>query len=183
MRSKKIAARRRLNPRSSGRALLAVLPAVVWLSCGHTHEATDKPRRSEEPEASGHNGRPREANGGESYGQQDRAERRRRSAAESGPTRPGNERPENPKAAPIASSPEGLLQPGAVPSIHEKLKAAGYLADSEAKEALDGPTRNAIRAFQRDRSLPATGLPDDETVRKLGLEPRAIFRSAGSPKP
>jgi hypothetical protein len=36
----------------------------------------------------------------------------------------------------------------------------------------------ALREFQNARNLPATGVPDDATVRALGLDPEKIFRRA-----
>ncbi len=40
--------------------------------------------------------------------------------------------------------------------------------------ALDGATRSALSAFQRDRGLPACGCPSYATVVALGLEPRVV---------
>ena len=46
------------------------------------------------------------------------------------------------------------------------------------EERFDGDTQAALRRFQRERGLPSTGIPDDATVRKLGLDPRDVFKSS-----
>ena len=79
---------------------------------------------------------------------------------------------------PIATSPTGLLKAHAVEDIQERLKSKGHLSADDASGKLDGPTREALRAFQRDAGLPATGVPDDATVQKLGLRPSEIFRAS-----
>jgi hypothetical protein len=81
---------------------------------------------------------------------------------------------------PIASSPAGLLDPGAAKQIQEKLEDKGVLHEDHPSGELDGPTREALSRFQRDSNLPATGVPDDATVRKLGLDPEKIFKAQNS---
>ena len=76
----------------------------------------------------------------------------------------------------IASSPTLLLKPGAAKRIQEKLAHDGDL-HGEVDGELDGRTRDALAQFQRSHDLPATGVPDDATVRKLGLKPEDVFRS------
>ncbi len=76
----------------------------------------------------------------------------------------------------LPTSPAGLLQPGAIAAMQDKLVGRGYLGSSDRSEKLDGRTEKALRDFQRDQGLPATGTPDDVTVQKLGLSPRDIFR-------
>ena len=81
---------------------------------------------------------------------------------------------------PLATGPAGLLQPGAIERIQTKLTSDGALDGKHAGGVLDGPTREALRKFQSAHALPATGIPDDATVTRLGLEPKQIFR-AGTP--
>jgi len=64
----------------------------------------------------------------------------------------------------VATSPQGLLQPGALDKVREKLG----LSKGEGTDA-------ALRRFQREHDLPATGMLDHETVEKLGLSPDEIF--------
>jgi peptidoglycan hydrolase-like protein with peptidoglycan-binding domain len=76
---------------------------------------------------------------------------------------------------PLATAPEALLAPGAEKKIRERLVAGGFLArDAES----DAATREGLRRFQRAKDLPATGVADQETVRRLGLDPDEIFRKA-----
>jgi hypothetical protein len=80
---------------------------------------------------------------------------------------------EQPKMTPLAQSPEGLLTPGAEQKIHDKLSAGGFM-----KEDANASTGAALRRFQAAHDLPSTGVPDHETVRRLGLNPDELFRKA-----
>ena len=80
---------------------------------------------------------------------------------------------EQPKTTPLAKAPEGLLTPGAEQKIHDKLSAGGFM-----KEDANPSTEAALRRFQAAHDLPSTGVPDHETVRRLGLNPDALFRKA-----
>ena len=80
----------------------------------------------------------------------------------------------NPDAVPVATAPETLLAPGAEDKIRERLIAGGFLAaDADTSNAA---TRGGIRKFQKTQDLPATGVPDAETVKRLGLDPDTTFR-------
>ena len=101
-------------------------------------------------------------------------------ASSSEPSEP-SEPPARTKARPngdieIASSPAATLKPGAARAIQEHLRKSGDL-ETEPTGTLDGPTRKALTRFQRANGLPATGLPDDATVSKLGLKAEDVFRS------
>ena len=76
----------------------------------------------------------------------------------------------------ISTSPAALLKPGAAKLIQEKLSQDGDL-EGDASSTLDARARAALAKFQRRHDLPATGIPDDATVRNLGLAPESIFRS------
>jgi hypothetical protein len=76
-----------------------------------------------------------------------------------------------PQSVPVAATPGGLLAPGAEQKINDKLSAGGFL-----KEATHDSTGAALRRFQTAHDLPATGVPDHETVRRLGLKPDELFR-------
>jgi hypothetical protein len=84
---------------------------------------------------------------------------------------------------PIASSPEALLTPGARADIEKKLAHEGLLegAGDHPGDASDARVREALRKFQRQRNLPATGMPDDATVRALGLNPADVFKHGSTP--
>lgn len=84
--------------------------------------------------------------------------------------------PGKPDAVPVATAPDVLLKPGADDKIRERLKAGGYV-DGDDKESA-AATRQGIRRFQKEHDLPATGVADHETVKRLGLDPNQIFRQA-----
>lgn len=88
------------------------------------------------------------------------------------PEREKHEAPANPHKTPVVESPEALLEPGAEDQIRAKLKADGLLEDEH------GSLEPAIRKFQKANDLPATGVIDHETARKLGLDPARVFRRA-----
>jgi len=75
-----------------------------------------------------------------------------------------------------------MVEPGAMKKIQEKLADTDLLKRDDVSGKLDEPTRRALRRFQDGKDLPATGVPDDETVRKLGLDPKDVFRASdGAP--
>jgi peptidoglycan hydrolase-like protein with peptidoglycan-binding domain len=89
-----------------------------------------------------------------------------------------------PGEPPIAATPQGLLQPGAGERIQEALEKGGYLQHHRTGQ-LDEPTSAALRRYQQDHALAATGAPDRETLQKLGLDPDQVLRksSAGPDRP
>jgi hypothetical protein len=90
-------------------------------------------------------------------------------------------RPEEPGRLPLAASPEGLLVPGGVEKVQEALAARGYLdLDSAERGKIDVATSAALRKFQADQGIARTGNPDHETVRRLGLDPGALFRKSAT---
>jgi hypothetical protein len=74
----------------------------------------------------------------------------------------------DPEQVPVASSPAGLLKPGADEKVREKLGV---------KEK-GGDYRAALQRFQREHDLPATGILDHRTAKELGLDPDDIFERA-----
>jgi murein L,D-transpeptidase YcbB/YkuD len=89
---------------------------------------------------------------------------------------------------PVFTTPGAALKPGAVEKIQDKLsmqKSAQEHPPPQGDEAgaLDDHTREALRAFQKDHGVPATGLPDDATIKLLGLDPADIFRAEGKKAP
>ena len=79
----------------------------------------------------------------------------------------------HPHKTPVPESPNDLLAPGAEDQIRTKLVEGGYLDDSGSKSLEAG-----LRKFQSAKDLPVTGIPDHETVRRLGLDPDKSFRRA-----
>jgi hypothetical protein len=84
-------------------------------------------------------------------------------AADSGPAAPQA----------FARSPLFPFEDTPHPNSREQLVAAledhGFLARDREPGTWLGPS---IRAFQRSQNLPQTGWPDDETLRRLGIDPR-----------
>jgi hypothetical protein len=98
---------------------------------------------------------------------------RRRTGPTAGPVEPGH--------PPLADAPEELFVPGAVERIQKALDQRGYLELEAARQGrIDPATTVAVRKFQSDEGLARTGVPDHETVRRLDLDPDALFRKARS---
>lgn len=74
----------------------------------------------------------------------------------------------------VPASPEALLAPGAVTDIQRALAEDGYLGAHRPGE-LDAATSAAVRRFQEAQGLAATGMPDRETLRRLGINPEAAY--------
>jgi hypothetical protein len=136
------------------------------LRCGHTHTVSRQDGKSADTQK---NQRQEKATSGEAAGGKSREHEREEGVK-------GEASQAKNAAPPLANSPEGLLQPGTVTALQDKLVSRGYLDKSARSDKLDGKTEKALREFQRDQGLPATGAPDDLTVQKLGLSPRDVFR-------
>jgi hypothetical protein len=80
-------------------------------------------------------------------------------------------------AVPLTVSPVGLLREGAAKKLQQRLAQAGTPVEGKDSGELDGPTRAALARYQRAHDLPATGDPDEATVRRLGLAPDEVFVS------
>jgi peptidoglycan hydrolase-like protein with peptidoglycan-binding domain len=74
----------------------------------------------------------------------------------------------------VPAAPEGLLAPGAVGELQAALADRGYLK-THSKGELDEPTSAAVERFQRDEGLAATGMPDRETLRRLGISAEKAY--------
>jgi hypothetical protein len=91
--------------------------------------------------------------------------------------------PDNPRAgttqpqtsSQVPAAPNALLQPGAAAQIQRALVDRGFLTGDYKNDELDGPTGVALRRFQSNEDLPATGIPDAETAKHLGLDPDRLF--------
>lgn len=65
------------------------------------------------------------------------------------------------------------LSPQRTIEIQRALIQAGYL-NREPTGKWDDATRDAMKRYQADNSLPATGLPEARTLMKLGLGPHSL---------
>jgi hypothetical protein len=78
----------------------------------------------------------------------------------------------------VPSTPAGLLAPGGARRIQEALAARGHLGTARS-DAIDDATSAALRRFQQEEGLAATGFPDRETLRRLGLAPGDVYETKG----
>jgi peptidoglycan hydrolase-like protein with peptidoglycan-binding domain len=81
---------------------------------------------------------------------------------------------------PVGSTPKSVFEPGATERIQRALSDKGY--DTPATGKMDDRTRKNLEAFQKEKKVAATGLPDIETLRKLGLEPDEVFQPGSRKK-
>ncbi len=80
-----------------------------------------------------------------------------------------------PGGPPLAMSPAAMLKPGAAALIEEALDKHGF--PTERSGTLGPATERQLARFQKQQGLADTGLPDRETVRRLGLDPDAVYRA------
>jgi murein L,D-transpeptidase YcbB/YkuD len=93
------------------------------------------------------------------------------------------ERTHSETGTPLATSSAGLLKPGAMRTIQQRLAKKGVLGEGHESGKLDAATRAAVTRFQDAQGLPATGELDDATIEKLGLHPKDLFEAgAGKAK-
>jgi hypothetical protein len=78
----------------------------------------------------------------------------------------------------VPASPEGLLAPGAVGEIQQALEKKGLLRAHRQGE-LDDATARALERFQEKEGLAATGMPDRETLLRLGISPERAYGREG----
>ena len=76
----------------------------------------------------------------------------------------------------VASSPSQLMNPGSIRRIQEALRGKGLLEGAPSGE-LDEATSAGVRRFQRSEGLAETGVPDRETLRRLGVDPKDVYRT------
>lgn len=81
---------------------------------------------------------------------------------------------------PVGSTPKSVFEPGATKKIQQALNDKGYSTGVTGK--MDDETRKSIEKFQKEKKVAATGLPDTETVRKLGLDPDEVFKTGSRHK-
>jgi hypothetical protein len=146
---------------------MAAASLLLVLACAHAREAEDpssaqasasetKPELEKQGQAPSQGG---QAGAGEP-GEKATAQKQGRVAGGS----------EDPSETPVASSPSGLMKPGAEQNVREKLGV----------QAGGGSLREAVKKFQKEHDLPATGILDQRTVESLGLDPDDVFESASA---
>jgi hypothetical protein len=141
--------------------LVAALALVIAGGCAHT-KTTDEGRESRE-------GEDQKATPGAA----EKTETQKPHAA-GGAYEPTHHESGGDHSVPLATAPGGLLAPGAEDKIRKRLAAEGCLED-DAKGS-GGALTEGLRRCQKAHDLPATGMPDDATIKALGLNPDQIFR-------
>jgi peptidoglycan hydrolase-like protein with peptidoglycan-binding domain len=77
----------------------------------------------------------------------------------------------------LANSPAQLMAPGSSDAIAAALRKRGFLAaDDNSSKGME----KALRAFQDSQGLAATGFPDHETLKKLGIDPKKVDQTIGT---
>lgn len=76
-------------------------------------------------------------------------------------------------ARPVRTTPGGMLDPQSMHEVQRALGRHGEKVDESGQ--LDDATQAALKRFQRKQDQPATGFPDYDTLRRLGLDPRDIY--------
>src|SRR5438270_4911683 len=76
-------------------------------------------------------------------------------------------------ARPVRTTPGGMLDPKSVRQVQSKLSGKGFKVAENGQ--LDEATEAALRKFQAREQIAATGLPDFDTLRRLGLDPKEIY--------
>ena len=82
-----------------------------------------------------------------------------------------------PRSPPLAASPSELLDPRSQETISRALKTKGVVERDDVRGEQLGA---ALRKFQEGQGLAATGYPDDQTLRRLGVDPKDVETSLGT---
>jgi len=76
-------------------------------------------------------------------------------------------------ARPVRTTPGGMLDPQSMKQIQGKLSGKGFKVAESGQ--LDEATEAALRKFQKHEQIASTGLPDFDTLRRLGLDPKKMY--------
>jgi peptidoglycan hydrolase-like protein with peptidoglycan-binding domain len=74
---------------------------------------------------------------------------------------------------PVRTTPGAMLDAQSMRDIQRALARRGERVSESGK--LDEQTQAALRHFQHKQAQPATGMPDFDTLRRLGLDPKKIY--------
>jgi hypothetical protein len=156
------------------RRLALILALAAPLACGHSHQVAQEDSKPVTNPAPDGGTVPRDERASVAPRSTPRGEARKKEKDVDDAKNADDRLP------PLATSPAGLLEPGAVKRIQERLHERGFLPEDARSGKLDDRTRKALRELQKKNSLPATGTPDDLTLQKLGLNAGELGRSARS---
>lgn len=74
---------------------------------------------------------------------------------------------------PVRTTPNAMLDDKSMREIQKALAAHGVSVEQTGK--MDAQTEQALRTFQGREHTAKTGLPDYDTLRHLGLNPKSIY--------
>jgi hypothetical protein len=141
---------------------LSILSLPV-LACSHPRTASDATQATTDEETQGQ-AEAKEDDAEAEKQQEPKPPTAAKPRPAASPEKAGTQQPE------VATSARGLFKPGAEDKVREKLGLKG-----------DASTRGPLQRFQKEHDLPATGMLDHETAKRLGLNPDDIFESTQSP--
>jgi hypothetical protein len=78
---------------------------------------------------------------------------------------------------PLPATPSSLVTEDAARQLKKELRNRGYLKKPSPGPELDAATSDALRQFQQEEGLAATGFPDQETLRRLNVNAGEAYRS------
>jgi len=88
----------------------------------------------------------------------------------------GAEKPEpqkRPEAMTTSSTTKAMFKTEGLKKLQAALAKRSFAVTSTGQ--LDIQTQEGLRKFQQGQSLPDTGLPDYESIRRLGLKPQEVY--------
>lgn len=81
--------------------------------------------------------------------------------------------PQVSSARPVRTTPGGMLDASSIKQLQSKLSSRGFHAPESG--TLDEATEAALRKFQHHEAIAETGLPDFDTLRRLGMDPKKVY--------
>jgi murein L,D-transpeptidase YcbB/YkuD len=150
------------------RALLISLLSVPVLACSHPRTASDATQAASADEQA--QGGAESAQASEEQSNEESRAHTKQGGSSAKPREAGTPAQAGAQEPEVATSARGLYKPGAEEKVREKLGING-----------DSSTRGPLQRFQREHGLPATGMLDHETAKRLGLDPDDIFESTQAP--
>jgi peptidoglycan hydrolase-like protein with peptidoglycan-binding domain len=79
---------------------------------------------------------------------------------------------------PLPATPSSLVTAAAARQLKAELRTRGFLENPSPGPELDAATSDALRKFQQEEGLAATGFPDQETLRRLNIDASEAYRAA-----
>lgn len=81
--------------------------------------------------------------------------------------------PRGPGLPPVGTSPQPIFGKKGVKRMQVALRSRGFKAPIDGEFGFE--TQRALLAFQKKQGLARTGMPDLETTKRLGLDPKILY--------